>query len=617
MKMNPFFRSVFRVSKGALGAYVCFPTAILCALCFAGIAMVRVQLDWERQESLNYLLNCMHWALAFGATFSLAAVAAARSLSGKKGASTAANILGGPAAVIVFLLLYFFGAEPEGTGLKQLSSLSSARCAAAVFVSLTAFVIFAQDRREGDGFAPALFMTIKAFFIALVYGLVICGGASGIAAAVQSLIYRDMSEKVYLHIAIISCFIAFSVFAGYFPDFADDPENEKRIQAKKQPRAVEVLFNYILVPIVLVMTVVLFIWAGKTVAGGMKIKLVQLSAIAASYTIGGLWLAAMVDGSTLKPGVFYRRVYPAASLVILAFEAWAVIGSLVDTGLKTEEYIFILIWIVAAAGALLLLFLRSKAHTVIALTVCFLAVVSVLPGIGYQALPVAFQSKRLEALLLERGILENGRITPLESEPPEKFRADVTDAVLFLAGSRSARLPDWFDEDLAEIGAFRDAFGFGMTWEGSDPGAEIQYARIDLVLKPGAVDIRDYSWAFNPKETYEEGRGAAEFSGENGTYRVFWSVLQNGVPSIRIELDGQTIYEDDLNAYLAGLASEYFEGTENGGLIEAPPEDMSCTVETDRLKLLLVFKYIGVSKGAAEDTIWYSLDLGAAFAIER
>lgn len=44
---------------------------------------------------------------------------------------------------------------------------------------------------------------------------------------------------------------------------------------------------------------------------------------------------------------------------------------------------------------------------------------------------------------------------------------------------------------------------------------------------------------------------------------------------------------------------------------------MSCTVETDRLKLLLVFKYIGVSKGAAEDTIWYSLDLGAAFAIER
>ena len=55
----------------------------------------------------------------------------------------------------------------------------------------------------------------------------------------------------------------------------------------------------------------------------------------------------------------YRSVYPIAALVILAFEAWAVIVRLMESGLKTTEYVFILIWVLAAVGSILLLTMRG------------------------------------------------------------------------------------------------------------------------------------------------------------------------------------------------------------------------------------------------------------------
>ena len=44
---------------------------------------------------------------------------------------------------------------------------------------------------------------------------------------------------------------------------------------------------------------------------------------------------------------FYRRLYPFAALIILAFEAWALVTQLQGSGLKTEEYFFAVVWIIA------------------------------------------------------------------------------------------------------------------------------------------------------------------------------------------------------------------------------------------------------------------------------
>ena len=63
------------------------------------------------------------------------------------------------------------------------------RVLATIFVSLVAFVMIAGRRSDETDFVRALFMAHKSYFIALLYGLVALAGASGIAGAVEGLIY--------------------------------------------------------------------------------------------------------------------------------------------------------------------------------------------------------------------------------------------------------------------------------------------------------------------------------------------------------------------------------------------------------------------------------------------
>ncbi|HOM43476.1 MAG TPA: DUF4153 domain-containing protein, partial [Bacillota bacterium] len=219
---------------------------------------------------------------------------------------------------------------------------------------------------------------------------------------------------------------------------------EKREIAQKQPRFMEILFGNIMVPIVLALTAVLLIWSGKTILSGMKVPFVRLSSIAASYAAGGIWLHIMVTHHDSRAARLYRRVYPVAAMVILAFEAWALVLQLQRYGMKITEYSFTLIWIVAVAAVILLLLKKYEAHRIIALVTCFAAVFSVLPVVGYHALPVASQVSRLEKLLVSQGMLEEGKLVPSSAEPGQSVREAITDAVLYIADSRDAKLPAWF-----------------------------------------------------------------------------------------------------------------------------------------------------------------------------
>ncbi|HRS22273.1 MAG TPA: DUF4153 domain-containing protein, partial [Clostridia bacterium] len=107
--MNILTKSVRQVFKGAFKAFQTFPASIACALAFAAVTAIRIQLDWPQQEPLNFLFNCLHWAFAVGAIFSLAAITIAQSRYNNARAFLISNILGAGAAALTFLLMYNFG----------------------------------------------------------------------------------------------------------------------------------------------------------------------------------------------------------------------------------------------------------------------------------------------------------------------------------------------------------------------------------------------------------------------------------------------------------------------------------------------------------------------------
>lgn len=617
--MNAFIRSLSRTFSGIYTALRTFPVSIGCAFAFAIVTAIRIQLDWPQQEPLNFLFSCLHWAFALGALFGLMAITAAYSRFSSAKSFLTANLLGVAATAVTFLGLYRFGGtEQTSSGYAEITALAAARVSVAMLVLMILFVVFAADPKDHSGFDSSLFMTQKAFFIALLYGLVILAGTTGVAGGVQGLLYRNMSGKVYLYIATVVGFLTYTLFVGYFPDFHKGTDEEHRAAAQKQPRFIEILFEYILVPIVLALTVVLFIWAIQTVLNGMRVSFVRLSTISAAYTIGGLWLHAMVAQHDSGLTKLYRRVYPIASIVILVFEAWAVRNQLQASGLKLTEYIFILIWILAAAGDILLLIQKSGAHRTIAVTACALAVFSVLPAVGYYALPVRLQANRLETLLVGEGMLSGDRITPATLEPDQPVREAITDAVSYLAHARDAKYPAWFDKDIARSDVFLETFGFEMTWakpDGDIGDQPTQTLGTYLSLPPGALDISGYTWAVNPQSEFKKGAGNTSVSGGRGTYQIEWTVSDRGLPSIQISLDDRVILQQDLKEFTDIICKKYPPGY--SGYPEVTLEDMSFPIQTAEINVLLVFDSIDINVDPANDTIQYWLSLREMYLAEN
>ncbi|MDD4170203.1 MAG: DUF4153 domain-containing protein [Desulfotomaculaceae bacterium] len=620
--MNVFILSISKIFKGAVKAFQTFPAAIANALAFAIVTMVRIQLDWPQQEAYNFLLNCLHWAFALGAVFSLTVITLAQSRYNTARAFLAANLLGAAAAAVTFLMLYLFsGTTPGLSEFRYLvvSNLAAARVSMAILVSLIAFIYLAGYPKDKSDFARSFFMTQKALFIALIYGLVIEGGTSGVAGAIEALLYQGMSEKVYMYLATFSGFLAFTIFAGYFPDFRRGNTDEQRELAQKQPRFIEILFEYIMIPLALALTVVLLLWAGKTVLSGMGTSFMMLSGIATAYTAGGIWLHIMVTRYESGLAKFYRRVYPIAALVILAFEAWALLIELQKAGLKMASYSFSVFWVIALVSAVLLIVFKAKAHPAIAALTCALAVFSVLPVVGYQALPVSSQVNRLETLLVSQGMLQDGQLLPAASVPEPAVRESITDAVGYLANARDAKLPAWFDQHLGDNRTFKARLGFEPAWPQPEEILRNNSGIVTILfLSSEAIDIGDYRWAVDMQLNIDnyKGQSSVTFAGDKGLYRLDWAIeMQTGIPTLKIDLDDRLILEQNFKTYIDRVVSAYPPG--NGQPTQAPFKDMSLQIETPEVTVLLIFSNVEIRLDPGRDNISYWLNPGALYLKEK
>jgi len=622
-------------------AFKDFPATIGCALGFTLVTMIRIQLDWPQQEPYNFLFNSLHWSFALGAIFSLMAITGAKSIFNTTKSFIIANILGIIKTVFAFLLLYYFAGTDQRyvqSRYEVVSALAVARVSMGILVSYLIFIVLSglpfersvqiekQDNIKTKknqlqildiDFSKAFFMSHKAFFIAIIYGIVIMSGATGVARAIQALLYQQMSSKVYMYIGAIAGFMAFTVFVGYFPDFEKGKNDEHRLIAEKQPKFVEILLGYIMVPLMIALTIVLLLWAGRTVINGMDVSFIRLSGIAASYTIGGIWLHIMVSGHNTGLTKFYRRLYPFAAIIILLFEAWAVVNQLNKSGLKLTEYWFILVWIVAVVGAVLMIVFKSKSYIFIVATICILAIFSVLPFVGYNVLPVKAQANRLETLLINEDMLQGDTIVAAKTEPELEVREAITDAVDYLAYANDAKLPSWFDRELLNDLTFRKTFGFDKIWPKDDFGPQpSNYTGISLYLPSDSIDISEYHWAINIQQAYEKTQSFITVDGVKGTYRIYWeSVTGNSIPSLEIQLNNKTIIQKDMNEFIDNISEKY--PSTNMQPKAATVEDMTMVLESEEIKVLLVFRNLEINIDPQNDNIYYGINLESIYMLEK
>ena len=348
------------------------------------------------------------------------------------------------------------------------------------------------------------------------------------------------------------------------------------------------------------LTVVLLIWSARVVFTGMDVSFNQLSGIASSYVIVGIWLHIMVHKHMSKMALFYKKVYPFSALLVLVFEAWALVVQLSKFGLKTAEYSFGMLWIFTLISVLLLIVLKDRAYRKIAITAIIISIIWVLPFIGYQDITFNSQVARLEERLIREGLLVAGDIVKADEEVEREVKGKITDGVDFISRSEKTNTPAWFKDDLIDGEVFKNTFGFEKTY-GIYPEMS-DYKATGLMLKIDYIDISDYDLSLN-LERKDKFENSVEFEGKDGNYQITWTDISRDNYKISVKLDGEIIIEEELDEYLSNLVDKYppqVDGQKELGL-----EEMSVLLESDSISLLLVFDNINIYFDEVEDKVDY------------
>lgn len=624
--MNTVTQSIRKVFLNAGKSFVNYPAVMVHAILFTIVLLVRTTMNWETQSSYDFLLNSLQLTFALGAIFSLAAITYSHRRDLTKNGFLLANILGFVIPAIAFILLYFFGSYvPNWDGIanqnKAITMLASGRMGAGIFISFLAFLLLAGEKEEALDFQSSVFMTMKAFFIALLYGLVILAGVSGVFGAIRTLIYPDLSLNVFGYTASISLFIGFSIFIGYFPNLRKGVKDPHRDVAENQPRFITVLLEFILVPIMLALTVVLIIWALLTIIGGMDTRFINLYSIATSFAFGGLLLHILITKNETSIAKFYKKVFPFAALFILLFEAWALIIQLNKFGLKTTEYLFIIVWIIAFASSILLILKQAKAHRLMVYLTAAFTVVSVLPIVGFTDLPFSQQTNRLETVLKQENMIQGEKIVKAETMPSRANREKITDSVDFLVNSTRNNYPNWFEPKKLNYENFQKTLGFAPVYPDQNPDGQSDGVPTTLTMLPGVMDVSDYQWSISVMNFQKDAGNGATFRGKAGEYEIIWNQLIDGaIPTLEIKLDNKTILTEDLTTYVDATLEKYPLGT--NAELESGSQDLIYHVESAEVSVTLVFDTISIfrsaaNEGASNQQMNYYLSLATMFLNEK
>lgn len=601
--MGKMKQAIGRVFQGGAKAFSRFPAAMVSAVLIAVSATILIESD---NTALERILRNLQLSCLLGAFLGLALAVLALTRRYRPLLFAGANILALLAAGGVFWLLQ---QQPA-----TIPELITARLIAGAAISFLVFLLVVARDADRCDYNQASFMVLKSALIALIYGLVIMLGFFFVAFTVKSLLYSDLREEVYQHIAVWSALGWFAFFLGYFPSFRRDRADDHLATAQKHPAFIEILFAYVMVPIMSILTLVLLIWAIQTLIVGNWRDFGQMAAIFSAYALFGIFLSLMISHYVQPLARFFRRVFPFAAILFLAFEAYAIYRQIGLHGLKTSEYFFSLIWIYALLSAVCLIVLPVRRNSLTAWAAMLLIAAAVLPMTGYQDLPVAAQTSRLRQVLSKNDMLADNKIQLAPASIAAEDKMAITDATYFLLGYPAAVKAGWFTASISRSLDFQKVYGFDPVYAtGETTHPTEQYT--NLYRPSGVLDIAAYQFiGFKDQGSSDQ---MTTITGQTGTYKVSLAGIgYNGTPRLVVTLNGAAFLEQDLTPWLETLNQKYHgaTGKESGN---AAFEDMLLKLDHDGRQLLVVFESVEISESGNPQVKTYYLSISGVFLKEN
>ncbi len=306
---------------------------------------------------------------------------------------------------------------------------------AALFLFLL-FAAFTGRRVTEDTVWLFNYQSAMAVILGGIAALVLCLGLSAILATIKYLFGVKVDEKLFADIWIIGGCFFFPVYV--LASVPRDLNDQSAICA--MPIGISFIANYLLVPMMLVYTGILYAY-GLKIIFEWSLPKGNLAYMVTGYgsvgVITHLCVYPIRDTGTRLLRFFYRWFYVLLTgpLALLAVGIWTRIN---DYGLTEQRVAIVLCLVWLAILSFFHIFKRAEAHIKhVPIVLCVMALVA---AFSAQRLSVQSQYERLADALQRAGVLQDGKAVKVTAEVDFKTRKDISSILDYLGDRQHLHL---------------------------------------------------------------------------------------------------------------------------------------------------------------------------------
>ena len=432
--------------------------------------------------------------------------------------------------------------------------------------------------------------------ITIGFALVLFLGFSAIIGTVDVLLV-NLSHTLYIHAFVFSS----AVFGVIF--FVSRLKGkDESLENYSLPKIVEVLICYILIPLILIYTTILYLYFAKIIFT-LKMPKGVVSHLVLWYTAFSLFIIIMVTPITFKNkfAKFYKKFFPMISVPLILLALFSINERIFQYGITENRYLVVIlvIWLLFN----MILYIVKNDVKWVLISYIFAILIAVFSPFNLVTVSINSQNKRLERLLIKNGIIQNGKITNKNDKVSIKSKNEIMSVIDYFYNNTSELkwkkikiLGKTYEkpEDFMKVIGAND---FWRSYESIDNQEKGVISEISLKMNDGIkmTEAKGYDYLiYDFSVSYLlDANETKEFDNEN--YKV---VLKNKNLMIKNIQKNIEVLNIDLNKIATEVYLKIKEKAkkQNQSYVELPENDLTYLSETKNSKYKIVFSDIHFSE---------------------
>ena len=461
------------------------------------------------------------------------------------------------------LILYFFFL------LQDLNMVSISRYIAfnICFYCIFAFVPYFFKK---EGFELYIIKLFKSFFITYLFSMIIYTGFIAMLFTIKSLFSINISEKVYFD----SMLIVAGIFAPAF-FLADIPEYGKKFYIESYSKILKVLLLYILVPIIVAYSTILYAYFIKILITrqwpkGIVSNLVLWYSIFSTIIIFFIYPLRKIN----RWAKIFTSYFPIFIIPLLGMMFVSMSIRINAYGITENRYFVILAGLWVTGCMIYFIFSKHTRNIVLPISLALISILSVSGPWSAYSISKFSQNTRFEKILEKNNMIRNGSVVKLNQNLSGTDKKEISGIILYFNKYHNLSDLRYLPQNF-KINQMKDVFGFQLyEVNRSDRRYFNYYASEDGEIQ----DVKGFDYF-----TYITRNNYTNINSSNEDINI---LCTSPKMELKIFKHGKLIYSRNVKDLAVELHKKY------KGRKQMKMNEMVVTDQNGKVKVLYVFKYI-------------------------